>query len=144
MDPLDDLLETLDDLIETGMAELNYADFAVLLKVVDKKVAEFTAKAKKLKDKHDEIKEVVRLRMIEEKLPACDTENGRLRPTQSDCIVMHNFELFKEWLREDMDRLSYLKQGCFDSNKMKQMHTDPDDVLPRRKIKKWQSIKRNL
>ena len=166
MDPLDGLLEMLDDLIETDMKELNYADFAQLLKVVDAKVAEFTAKAKKLSTKRDEIKEVVRLRMIEEKLPACDTENGRFKPTTTDCITMQNFEFFKDWLRDGFvidikeifksnnqlatnaseaftktiqkyltscktnDRLDYLKQECFDKNKMKQMHTDSEDVLP--------------
>jgi len=98
--------------------------------------------------------------MIKEELPSCDTDLGRLKPTSQDCLTMANFDLFLDWLRdgflEDItaaahaddirairnavleyrastkpyDRLNLLTQSCFNKQKLKAMHEDPEDTLP--------------
>ncbi len=155
MDEILKLIESLD------IATTRYADIMMIIRMLEEKISMYDNAAKKLKIKKAEIKETVRLRMIDEGLEKTDTEFGNMTPQSSDCLTMANFDLFLNWLREGVvldikkaaydegfdtpiqftlerygssvkanDRLSYLKQACFNSEKLKEMHEDPEDTLP--------------
>jgi hypothetical protein len=77
-----------------------YDDAMTLYRMLEEKASMYDAASKKLKMKKEVIKEVLRERMIEEKLPSLGTDHGTLKPKDTEHIVMSNFEMYKTWLRE--------------------------------------------
>ncbi len=141
--------------------KLKYVELMQVIRKLEEKIAMYSAASKKLSEIRDEIKEKIRLRMIKEDIPSCDTDLGRLAPKTQDCLTMANFELFQSWLGDGVildlkkaadaegyttpfnfileryeqtaktnDRLGYLNQSCFNKQKLKVMHEDPEDTLP--------------
>jgi hypothetical protein len=94
MEELLQLIESLD------YKTLKYPDVMKIYRLIEEKVAMYEESAKKLKAERDNIKGIIRERMIEEGIPGVDTDFGRLAPTENECFTMANMDLFTSWLRQ--------------------------------------------
>lgn len=108
MEELLELIESLD------YSKLRYAEIMEVIRMLEDRISMYDKASKQLKTKKDDIKEIVRLRMIDEGLEKADTDLGILKPTSQACLTMVNFDFFLDWLRdgviEDIKYAAY-KEG---------------------------------